>query len=58
MDFFSGSCCFNSPERKILLPGVVLVDCPETLKLGKTIRTSELFYSSFEENDFLKLSFF
>lgn len=54
--FFYGFCCFTSPERKTLLPGVVLVDCPEALKLEK-MRTSELCYSCFKEKDFLKLSF-
>lgn len=56
MQFFYGFCCFTSPERKTLLPGVVLVDCPEALKLEK-MRTSELCYSCFKEKDFLKLSF-
>lgn len=39
-----------------MLPGVVLVDCPEVLISEKT-RTSELCYSCFKENDFLKRSF-
>lgn len=54
--FFRIPAALTSPERKTLLPGVVLVDCPEASISEKT-RTSEPCYSCFKENNFLKRSF-